>query len=92
MSQQQTDLPVAARLEAADAGNVSLQVLLDGGINAFACQLLSESFHTSAVLKAFPDRPVAFVVDGVRITLERVAEPKHPRIRRELGLQEGSKG
>jgi hypothetical protein len=69
-----------------DAGAMPLQQLLDGGINAFACQLLSESFHTSAVLKAFPDNPVAFSVDGVKITLERIAEPRHARIRRELGL------
>lgn len=68
-----------------DRGPVPLQLLLDGGLNAFAVELVSESFHTSALLKLFPDG-IAFEWDGVRITLERVAEPMHPRIRRELGL------
>ena len=66
--------------------NVSLQDLNTVGINPFAVQLVSESFHTSEWAKARPSEPLTFVWDGVRITLERVAEPRHPRIRREIGL------
>lgn len=67
-------------------GPVSLQTLHGLGLNPFAVELLAESFHTSAFLKRYPDTPVAFQWDGIKITLERVAEPHHPRVRRELGL------
>lgn len=69
-----------------DLGALTLQQISVLGVNPFAIELVSESFHTSALRKRIPDNPVSFEWDGVKVTLEQTAVPRHPRIRRLLGL------
>lgn len=64
----------------------TMQLLLNLGINAFALQLLTESVQTKRLREALGTKPINVVWEGVRVTLEIVGEPDHPRLRRELDL------
>jgi hypothetical protein len=64
----------------------TMQALLDAGLNAFAVQLLVESFQTPGLRAYAANQPITFTLEGVEVTLRVVAEPTHPRLRRGLGL------